>query len=442
MLPLVGFLLTLFISKYETALLSIALLTPFSIDFALGNSMQLSMPSEPLMILCTLIFLFRVLSGNNYDLRLLKHPVSILMLCTIGWMFVTSLMSVDTWVSLKYTIARIWFVTPCFYACSQVFKDKKRVRQFIWCYAISLSVVVLITTIKTLGHFHELQFLHRVMKPFYNDHTAYGCVIALILPMMGFYAFEKDSTWWKRTLSFVMMIILATGLALSYCRAAWVSLVIALGLLSIVKFRIKFKWIALAAVLLGGLGLIYQDEISYRMSKNEQDSSLDLAGQLQSISNVSTDASNLERLNRWSCAFRMFAKEPIMGFGPGTYQFNYASYQLSYMRTIISTDAGDLGNAHSEYIGPLAEQGVLGCLFMMALFAVTLFTGIKVYHRAKERSIANLALALTVCLSTYYVHGFFNNFLDTDKLSVPVWAFTAAIVALDVYAEKKTSSEG
>ena len=131
-----------------------------------------------------------------------------------------------------------------------------------------------------------------------------------------------------------------------------------------------------------------------------------------------------------------------MGFGPGTYQFNYASYQLSYMRTIISTDAGDLGNAHSEYIGPLAEQGVLGCLFMMALFAVTLFTGIKVYHRAKERSIANLALALTVCLSTYYVHGFFNNFLDTDKLSVPVWAFTAAIVALDVYAEKKTSSEG
>ncbi|HQN98780.1 MAG TPA: hypothetical protein PKU86_04960, partial [Bacteroidales bacterium] len=36
-------------------------------------------------------------------------------------------------------------------------------------------------------------------------------------------------------------------------------------------------------------------------------------------------------------------------------------------------------------------------------------------------------------LITYYIHGFMNNFLDTDKLSVPFWAFYAMIVALDLY---------
>jgi hypothetical protein len=36
-------------------------------------------------------------------------------------------------------------------------------------------------------------------------------------------------------------------------------------------------------------------------------------------------------------------------------------------------------------------------------------------------------------LVTYFTHGFLNNFLDTDKLSVPVWGFIAILVALDVY---------
>jgi hypothetical protein len=36
-------------------------------------------------------------------------------------------------------------------------------------------------------------------------------------------------------------------------------------------------------------------------------------------------------------------------------------------------------------------------------------------------------------LITYFTHGFLNNFLDTDKLSVPFWGFVAIIVALDVY---------
>ncbi len=36
-------------------------------------------------------------------------------------------------------------------------------------------------------------------------------------------------------------------------------------------------------------------------------------------------------------------------------------------------------------------------------------------------------------LITYFAHGFLNNFLDTDKLSVPFWGFIAIIVALETY---------
>jgi hypothetical protein len=69
----------------------------------------------------------------------------------------------------------------------------------------------------------------------------------------------------------------------------------------------------------------------------------------------------------------------------------------------------------------------------------TFATGVRVYRTAKDKQVANMALAFTLSLLTYYIHGVFNNFLDTDKLSVPFWAFTAVIVALDVYSEKKST---
>ena len=179
----------------------------------------------------------------------------------------------------------------------------------------------------------------------------------------------------------------------------------------------------------------------YKLGKNHQDSSYDLAGQIKSISNISTDASNLERLNRWASALRMWKESPVLGCGPGTYQFRYASYQRSYQLSTISTNAGNLGNAHSEYIGPMTEQGIPGVLLVVCIFMATFATGVRVYRTAKDRQVADMALAFTLSLLTYYIHGVFNNFLDTDKLSVPFWAFTAVVVALDVYSEKKDNND-
>ncbi|MBR0073887.1 MAG: O-antigen ligase family protein, partial [Bacteroidales bacterium] len=132
---------------------------------------------------------------------------------------------------------------------------------------------------------------------------------------------------------------------------------------------------------------------------------------------------------------RMFDERPVTGWGPGTYQFVYAGYQRSYQLSTISTNAGNLGNAHSEYIGPLSEQGVLGTAAVLLVFGITFASGVRVYRtlREKDKRMANLALSITLGLLTYYIHGIFNNFLDTDKLSVPFWGFTAVVVAFDVY---------
>jgi len=174
-----------------------------------------------------------------------------------------------------------------------------------------------------------------------------------------------------------------------------------------------------------------------KLEKNKQDSSTDFVEHIQSISNISSDASNLERINRWAAAIRLFKEKPIFGWGPGTYQFVYAPYQRAKEKTIISTNYGDMGNAHSEYIGPLSESGVLGMLTFLGIVITVIFTGIRVYRRAESKEARLIAIVVLMGLISYFIHGIMNNFLDTDKASVPFWGFIAILVALDLYHSKR-----
>ncbi|MBQ8704490.1 MAG: O-antigen ligase family protein [Bacteroidales bacterium] len=450
LVPLALLVVWLFYVRLETGLLLMALLTPFAVNVAVFPGMELSMPVEPMMILFSAFFLFRVLvsQGSGVHSSLFTHPVTLLLLAGLAWWVVTSCTSRLPWVSFKYLLSRLWFVIPFYFAAALFFRNRERIRQFYWAYAIGLGVVILIATAKTLGNFSDLQTLHRVMRPFYNDHTAYGCAIALMLPACIYFLSVK----WKvesgklpgaaanlSTFIFplLMLLLLCVGLFFSYCRAAWISVVAALGIYLLIRLGMKVKWMVLLFGLGVGMFFVYQSDVLYRLGKNHQDSSYTLADQVKSISNISTDASNVERLNRWASAMRLWKESPVVGVGPGTYQFLYGSYQKSYQLSTISTNAGDLGNAHSEYIGPMTEQGLPGALLVVALFLTTFATGVRVYRTAKDPAVGRMALAFTLSLLTYYVHGVFNNFLDTDKLSVPFWAFTAAVVALDLYSEKK-----
>jgi O-antigen ligase len=282
-----------------------------------------------------------------------------------------------------------------------------------------------------------------VMKPFYNDHTAYGAIIALFLPVFMGLSFSRQYKRSFRLIAFIVLVILVTGIIFSYSRAAWISVAAALIIYFLVRFRIRFYWLLLALVVGIGLFFMFQYQFLDKLEKNKQDSSTDFVEHVQSISNISSDASNLERINRWASAIRLFKERPFFGWGPGTYQFVYAPYQRSKEKTIISTNYGDMGNAHSEYIGPMSESGILGMLTFLGIVTTVIITALRVYRRAQNKEVRLMSLMIMLGLITYYVHGLMNNFLDTDKASVPFWGFTAILVAMDLYhsGKKEAGSE-
>jgi hypothetical protein len=46
---------------------------------------------------------------------------------------------------------------------------------------------------------------------------------------------------------------------------------------------------------------------------------------------------------------------------------------------------------------------------------------------------------MILSLTTYFVHGVLNNFLDTDKAAVPVWGMCAIFIALEISLKKKNN---
>ena len=432
-LPLVLGILLLYIFSLDKVMMLISFLVPLSVVIEEFEQLALSLPAEPMLAGVMILFIIKMLYDGKYDRNVARHPVSIVIYCLFIWMIVTTITSEMPVVSIKFIIARLWFVIPSFFLCALLFKKPKNIDWFIWLYIASLCIVVVYTTINHAKNGFDGDSAHWVMSPFYNDHTAYGAALAIYLILAITYALLPGLKTSRRLLIIGVVALLSLAMILSSCRAAWVSLAAALAVLACVLLKIKFRWILTTLIILVGLFFTFQHQIIDSLEHNNQDASGDIVENIQSITNISTDASNLERINRWQSAFRLFSERPVFGWGPGTYQFVYAPYQMTKEKTIISTNAGDGGNAHSEYIGPLAEQGFMGTLLMLTLVVTVVYTGLKAYHKAKNKKAKYMALGTTLAFFSYFVHGFLNNFLDTDKLAVPVWSCAALIVVIDLY---------
>jgi len=407
-------------------------------EFSTGLDINMFLPTEPILVGMMMVFLFRLALDGGYDRETLRHPVTRIILRQLGWILITSITSTMPLVSFKYLLSRLWFLSAFYFIAIQFFKDNpQNIRRYVWTLMVPLAAIVVVITLKhiSIGLFDQ-KASNPAVDPYFNDHTLYGAIMALFLPVAAGYLIRSPFKVWVKAGVLVVVGLLFAGLVFSYARAAWLSMVIGIGAMLVIVFRIPGK-----VVLLGFASLIlaffaFGKTMLMQMEGNNQDSSDNLAEHVQSISNISTDASNLERLNRWSCALRMWVTKPVLGYGPGTYMFQYAPFQKKSQKTIISTNAADGGNSHSEYLGPLSESGVIGALLVLLLVIYAIITGVRVYHKQTVPEYKMVALAVLVGLITYFAHGIMNNFLDTDKASAGVWGFLAILVALDLRPPK------
>lgn len=438
LVPIILLFLALALVAADKFLYVIVFFVPVSVPLSRlveGLSIDMYLPTEPLLAGLLLLYMLKYLMGERIDLKVLRHPVTLAIYFHLAWMFISSLTSTDLLVSFKMLASRLWFIVGFYLLATQLFRREKRMHTYVWLYVASFTGVIIYAIINHMQYGLDNQVMaHSVANPFFKDHTSYGATLGLLIPVLvGLFLLIKREAINTRFLMLLLILLFSFATVISYTRATWISILAAIGFWAILKLKIRFEIVLVGAAILLGLFLSLRTQIVLQLEQNRVESSGELSEHVQSISNITTDQSNLERLNRWSCAVRMWKDKPLFGFGPGTYQFEYGRFQRSYEKTRISTNFGTMGNAHSEYLGPLSESGVFGLLSILLIIGATLYTGIRVYFTSAKRSIRIFSLALLVGLVSYYLHGVLNNFLDTDKISALFWGFTAMLVAMDIY---------
>lgn len=423
------------VAATDKVLLFIVFATPLSVNLEqleLGG-IGIAVPTEPFMVVLTLLFLLKLaLERGVVDQGVWRHPVTIALLAQLAWMAVCVVPSSMPLVSFKYLLARLWFLCTMYFMATRLFRDPRNMHRFFWCYLAGLAIVVGYTLVQHARYGFEEDPAHWVMSPFFKDHTSYGAIIAFFLPFTIAAISLPGYSRTRRGMAVFVLMLLAAGLLFSYTRAAWVGTVGALGIFLVMRFRIPAWAVGIFALVAGSIALANMDRITIAMGRNKSESNDDLAKHVSSISNIRSDASNLERINRWNSALRMFEERPVTGWGPGTYMFQYAPFQAARDRTIISTNFGLNGNSHSEYLGPLAEQGLPGMLLVLVVVGSISWTAVRLWSKLPDGTDRRLVGAAFLGLVTYIVHGVLNNYLDLDKASVPFWGFTAMIVVLDL----------
>ena len=436
-LPFLLFVVYLSIFSLDGLFWMTVALVPLSVPLRFllpGLGWDMSLPAEPLLILIALLVVLKGIRENLFPATFIRHPLTLALFAYLAWMLVTVLTSTMPLVSLKYFLAHLWFIVPVYFLGFLLFRSPGAVNRFLILYVAAFSVIIVYTFYHQVGTgLFNQKAAHSAMHPFYNDHTAYGAMLALFIPVLCGWIFQSgEFRPAGKGISLLLFILFSMALVFSYSRAAWLSVAGMAVIWVLIRFRVRFSLILSGVLVAIVLFFVFQSTIWIRLQENRQESSASISKHLESVTNVRSDASNLERLLRWQCALDMFAEKPLTGWGPGTYMFQYAPFQKSYQRTIISTNFGDRGNAHSEYLGPLAESGWPGVLTILLLVFFSVYTGIRTSLRTENKGNRILALSLTLGLITYFIHGLMNNFLDTDKAAVPVWGFMSILVALDL----------
>lgn len=411
--------------------LGLIFLIPFSLDTNLLGGAQVTLPSEGmLLMLLPVLFLFHADFSKSIK-RVATHPIAIFLFIDLLLQIITTLTSGYMDVSVKRVVIRVLFITG-FFLTVNTLENKKNLIQVWTSYAFGLLPVMLLVLRNHMNFEFNPRTVFAVCKPYYNDHTLYGACLAFVIPLLVLLFVHRKRLGWKSWQIWVLgfttiLVIISEALALS--RAAILSVVVAIVFALLLRVKMNF------AVMLSGLFILAMTAVTLRgpiyeyLEQNEAVSNDgEIGNHLSSVTNIQTDASNLERVNRWICAIRMFEEKPLVGFGPGTYQFEYNKFQTIEHKTYISTNTGDKGNAHSEFLTYLSENGIFGIIiFLFTVFGAVYF-GMQNHEQLKDPLLRVINLGVLLGLITYFFHGIFNAFMDQSKMAFLYFTALGTIV--------------
>ena len=184
-IPFALVIVALALFRLDWLLFLIIFTVPISLTIDdVGGGFGLTLPTDPLLFGAMLVFSLKSLHSGDYDFRILKHPITLSIISVLLWMVFATFFSRLPMVSVKFFIAKLWFIIPFFFAGVLLFKDPKNIVKATWFFAVPMAGVIIYTMVRQYVRGFDIQAAHWVMQPFFRDHTSYGAMMAFFIPAM------------------------------------------------------------------------------------------------------------------------------------------------------------------------------------------------------------------------------------------------------------------
>jgi O-antigen ligase len=441
-----GFLFALIMGvNWKLAYFILLFTIPVSVDITFfGDKLSTSLPDEPIMWM--FLLLFPLLLAKNPKLLPAywwRNPLVLVIILQYIWMCVTIIYSRELVLSVKFMMAKTWFLVSFFILPIFIFNEKKDFKKAYYLVLIPLLVTMIIINIRhaMLGfHFRKVE---KAIGEIYYNHVDYSTLMSMILPLVfTAYVLSKGKNPVVRGLALILLIAFLPAIYLTFARAALVAVVFAIVIAIAIRIRLVnlvmpvfYAMIALVMVYMVRDNKFMDFKPDYErtyMHKHFTDHMIaTFRGQ---------DMSSMERLYRWIAAVRMSQDEPITGYGPNAFYYYYKPYAVASFKTYVSRNP-EGSTTHNYFLYMLTEQGwpamILYAILVMVIFAQAQ----KIYHRFKDKFYKNVTMGIVMMLAAGFINNFFSELLETHKVGSLFYIGVALLVVLDHKSRKMQEEE-
>ena len=412
-------------------------LLPFSIEVELPGGFGTDLPSEPLMLVLSFIAILMILhKSGSQRTSYFRHPITLFVLLHFAWIIFTSLYSSNVPYSIKFLLAKTWYLLP-FYFFPFFLDGEKDYRKLMKFFFVGLFISIAYVMLRHAATGFGFDTINKAVRPIYRNHVNYGIMLTAGLP---FYAYLiATSRARTKLLWYLGGTIYLLAIYLTYTRAAHISVLLAIAVFVVIYFRKTLLALSagLALILVVGVYLSLDNrylDIAPEYTKAIEHKKFD---NLVEATYKMEDISTVERFYRWIAGVNMIKEKPLTGFGPACFYSEYKSYTVTSYKTYVS-DNPEQSGIHNYYLMTAVEQGIPGLLIFLAMVLLPIVYCERVFHdKSLGYNEKALVMAAGVSLCCVLAVLLINDLLEADKVGPMFFLSIAIIVYFNLKSQKQ-----
>lgn len=410
---------------------------PLSTELSVTSTLSTDMPDEPLMLLLSgSLVTVLLMKPSLFPNQILKSNLVLLLVLQFVWMLVTVIYSSEMLLSIKYVIAKTWFLLSFILGGLMFLKTKEDYKLASKVFIIAMLIPVIGSLIRHAIKGFTFNSINETLSPFFRNHVNYSALLVCLLPVLFMWYHFSSGRTRKWTIALIILFLIA--LFFSYSRGAWLCLFTGALTWYAIKKKFLLSFIIIAGILMAiALYWLIQNDnyLKFAPDINKTRQHTNITEHIEATYELE-DMSTMERFYRWIAGIRMVNSEKLKGYGPNSFSLHYKEYTVNAFKTWVSSNE-EKSSVHNYFLLLAVEQGIPGMLLFIILLLAMFSIAVKAYHELDDPFDRAIAMLCAVILSMIVTLNLLSDLIETDKIGSLFFILTGIFIQLQIKLLKR-----